>query len=259
MSAKVQRSFVMNVVRKKLACVSAQHVRRVCRAATNWKDVLDNPFYEKYKKKLEKIQGTPEKFVKAEKAPPDMLSRPFFSPVQMQNEALDQVMKVELIEHKSKDEIAQIWVEYHKTKNCVSAIILSDSYLQLQAKAMHCPMFVYPLPRNEGYEIWLSQFSGQKCYFTSLINYQTFQENAPHSFVLTHYTEFLETKGLVLARGEVDPSHLNTLEAQTLTNQMQLYYASQRADLYAMVRQFNHDPQHFDYKQLIEQLNNLSL
>ena len=55
---KVQRSFVMNFVSvRKLACGSAQHVRRVCRAATNWKDVLDNPFYEKYKKKLEKIQG----------------------------------------------------------------------------------------------------------------------------------------------------------------------------------------------------------
>lgn len=48
------------------------------------------------------------------------------------------------------------------------------------------------------------------------------------------------------------------LEAQNLTNQMQLYYASKRHELYAMVRQFNHDPQQFDYQLLINQLNTIT-
>lgn len=39
---------------------------------------------------------------------------------------------------------------------------------------------------------------------------------------------------------------------------MQLYYASQRPELYAMLRQFNHAPQDFDYKALIEQINNIN-
>lgn len=160
--------------------------------------------------------------------------------------------------------------------------------------------------------MWLSQFAGHKCYFTSLINYQVwlaasqrtagdqfavpqmFQENAPHSLILTHYVDFLYSKGMFY-----HPQHQikgishwqdlcwfvekwissawyaswcmhititndlsvlqSTLEAQNLTNQMQLYYASQRADLYAMVREFNHNPQNFDYKQLIGQFNTLSL
>lgn len=50
-----------------------------------------------------------------------------------------------------------------------------------------------------------------------------------------------------------------TIEAQNLANQTQLYYASQKGDLYAIVQQFNHDPEQFDYKELIEQLNNFSL
>ena len=44
----------MNVlVRKTLV----QQVRGIYRAATSWKDVLDNPFYDKYKKQLEAVQG----------------------------------------------------------------------------------------------------------------------------------------------------------------------------------------------------------
>lgn len=33
------------------------NVRTLYRAAGNWKDVLDNPFYDKYKRKLERVQG----------------------------------------------------------------------------------------------------------------------------------------------------------------------------------------------------------
>ena len=32
--------------------------------------------------------------------------------------------------------------------------------------------FVYPLPRSEGYEMIFSQFSGHRCFFTSLLQYK---------------------------------------------------------------------------------------
>ncbi len=35
----------------------SQQIRNLYRAATTLKDVLDNPFYDKYKKRLETIQG----------------------------------------------------------------------------------------------------------------------------------------------------------------------------------------------------------
>lgn len=55
--------------------------------------------------------------------------------------------------------------------------------------------FVYPLPRDEGYECIFGQFSGHRCYFTSLINYQQYQENAPVALTLTHYTDLQHSKG----------------------------------------------------------------
>ena len=55
--------------------------------------------------------------------------------------------------------------------------------------------FVYPVPRDEGYEFMFGQFSGHRCHFTSLINYQQHQENAPVSLTLTHYTDLQKSKG----------------------------------------------------------------
>ena len=96
--------------------------------------------------------------------------------------------------------------------------------------AIACLQFVYPLPRDEGYEFFFSEFSGVCCYFTSLINYQVsnslslslslsllqhlsiacwqmYQANAPVCLTLTHYTDLQESKGIYsrLATQSTDP------------------------------------------------------
>ena len=43
-------------------------------------------------------------------------------------------------------------------------------------------------------------------------------------------------------------------EAQYLANQVQLYYGTNQSDRFALVKQFNHDPQNFDYNTLLVQL-----
>lgn len=177
------------------------------------KEVADNPFYDKYKSKLEMAQGDLPLVETKDDAKKSAVSpRPSASNTRAASFSrppdLNILMKVDLIVDKSSDEITKIWVEHHKTKDCISAVMPSPSFLQLHTKSLHCPMFVYPLPREEGYEMWFSQFSGQRCYFTSLVNYQKFQDNAPISFTITHYTEFMESKGIVLVHGEVDTTVL---------------------------------------------------
>ena len=60
--------------------------------------------------------------------------------------------------------------------------------------------FLYPLPRAEGYEFMFSQFSGHRCHFTSLINYQQHQENAPILLTLTHYIDLQNSRGELYAQ-----------------------------------------------------------
>ena len=64
--------------------------------------------------------------------------------------------------------------------------------------------FLFPLPRDQGYEFFVVQFLGQEAHFTSLINYQAHKENAPECLNMMHYTEMAESKGIVLMVGEYD-------------------------------------------------------
>ena len=51
----------------------------------------------------------------------------------------------------------------------------------------------------------------------------------------------------------------STFEAQYLANQVQLYYSTNQADRYALVKQFNHDPQNFDYNSVLTQLQTANI
>ena len=51
----------------------------------------------------------------------------------------------------------------------------------------------------------------------------------------------------------------STFEAQYLANQVQLYYGTHQADRYALVKQFNHDPQNFDYNSVLAQLQTANI
>ena len=81
-------------------------------------------------------------------------------------------MKLDLLIDKTADEIKYIWIEYFKTKDCICGSLTSSIYDKIQERAANCPVFLFPLPRNEGYEFIVAQFAGQEIHFTSLINYQ---------------------------------------------------------------------------------------
>ena len=96
-----------------------------------------------------------------------------------------------------------------------------------------------------------------------------------------YYT--IHSIGIVLMAGELDTAHLvrytsllhcifiscceyinlfiiqTPLEAQYLANQAQLYYNSGNSERYALLRQFNHEPDTFDHRKLVEQLSNSSI
>ena len=75
--------------------------------------------------------------------------------------------------------------------------------------------FLFPLPRDQGYEFFVVQFLGKEAHFTSLINYQAHKENAPECLNMMHYTELADTKGVVLMVGEYDKDNLVRHEMQS--------------------------------------------
>ncbi|KAJ2202742.1 hypothetical protein EV180_007582, partial [Coemansia sp. RSA 518] len=139
--------------------------------------------------------------------------------------SLDQVMKLDMLNDKTCDEISEIWTQYHANKDTISAAIPTATYQQLLQVARKNPIFVLPLPREgQGIEFYFLQFDYHQVHFTSLIEYKTNQSNARPFLTLTHYTDFID-RGVVLMRGEVDSKNmLNVQAAQLLSLLMQQFY-----------------------------------
>lgn len=93
-----------------------------------------------------------------------------------------------------------------------------------------------------------------------MIDYQTNQESARPQFILTHYTDLVETKGVVLMVGEgsSELSSLKLADAQNLVYQTQLFYLTGSEEQKALVELFWKNPQTFDYKILIDAMSKLA-
>jgi ATP synthase F1 complex assembly factor 1 len=68
-------------------------------------------------------------------------------------------------------------------------------------------------------------WQGPHCLVTLLEEYMRHQENASPHLTVTFYTELLQSKGLVLARGEISSQELNTQEAEALVRKLQWFYS----------------------------------
>ncbi|XP_043498495.1 ATP synthase mitochondrial F1 complex assembly factor 1 [Polistes fuscatus] len=240
-------------------------------------NLKSNPYFDKYAKKIaelqlinpelleERIEEQEKKMQKKKetqeqernlyqaKAKAEVLQ-----PSPIKEARLSDIMNIEMIKGKTKEEIGEIWMEYHKQKDYICAIIESEQYEKILGYGSKYPLFLLPLPRKQGYEFFLSQFQGNKVYVTSLLWYQTHKENAPECLTLTHYTEFKDSMGIVLMRGEFDLNFLNCQEAQCLTNELQLYYIGKNSQRLKLLETFNNNPNNFKYNDLINHLEKIS-
>lgn len=240
-----------------------------------------NPYFDKYAKKIASVQqSSPEEFlaklenVKKEKAKtkfgPAEQARDYsglLNPkaplkTQPQEDAgfkkLSDIMKLDLVEQRSVEEIKQIWLQYHQGKEVICAAIPLEQYDLMMERAKKYPVFILPIPRSQGYEFMMLQFFANTIHFTPLINYQVHKENAPECLNIALYSE-LRSKGLVLMRGEYDPKVISGQEAQCLANQLQMYYSQQSESRLNLLESFTNKPDTFKHMDVIDELNNLKI
>merc|ERR550525_2073993 len=168
-------------------------------------------------------------------------------------------MKLELLRDKSKDEISDIWKLHHSSLDAVCAVIPADVWEEMRERFTKHKTFLFPLPRKNGYEFIVVQFLGKCAHFTTLINFQAHQENAPECLTLEHYTELLEEKGIVLMVGRYDSNVVTTQEAQCLANQVEMYYSNPSEEKRALLDMFTNTPDKLKHADLIEQLETINL
>ncbi|XP_047102700.1 ATP synthase mitochondrial F1 complex assembly factor 1 [Schistocerca piceifrons] len=239
-----------------------------------------NPHYQKYAEKIKQLQkSSPDEFLErmeALKSKPkkvkDAVKGREFSAISSPKETLDStgarttykqkklsdIMKMELIENKTADEVKHIWEDYHKTKEVIAAVIPVELYTKIYSRGKQYPVFLFPLPRGQGYEFIVSEISEHEVHFTPLISYQAYKENAPECLTLVHYAE-LQSKGIILMRGDYNKDILNGKESQCLANQLQMYYGQDNEKRLNLLERFTSRPDDFRHMDLIAELECLSL
>jgi len=187
-------------------------------------------------------------------------AKPALEPGTQTKEArLDSVMKIDMIKDRSKEEIIEIWNEYHKQKDCICGTMTPEQYDKMFARGKQYSTFLLPLPRKQGYEFIMCQFYGSEVHMTPLLWYQTHKENAPECLTMIHYTELRDDKGIILMRGEFDTKLLQVQEAQCLANELQLYYCDDNEHRLELLETFTNRPNEFKHMDLIAQLETISL
>lgn len=253
---------------KPLSTTSPQHTEE---EDTN---IQENPFYEKYKNKIAKAKkdGTyeaPNKYSRvlhresqSWKKNIENLEKRFTEKRKDEGRIsglklpanLDSLIKMELFVDKSADEISKLWTDYWSAKETVCAVVTNNVFATMEPRIKECPMFLYPLPREQGYEFYIAQFNEFHCFCTSLINYQVHGEDAPWEVCFKFYPELKDSKGIVLMTSEFDASKLSILEVQYLAQLQQLFYANPTEERYELMRTFNHFPDKFKYMDVVKEI-----
>ena len=244
-------------------------------------ELKNNPYYAKYADKIAKLQKTsPEEFLSKLEAtekpkqsnPAKEVGKDFSLPTKPKPEVteskasllakektLDSIMKLDLLREKTKDEISEIWKLHHASLDAVCAVIPADVWEEMRERFTKHKTFLFPLPRKDGYEFMVVQFLGKSAHFTTLINFQAYQENAPECLTLDHYTELIEHKKIVLMVGRYDTNMLTIQEAQCLANQVEMYYCAPSEEKRALLDTFTNSPNNFKHADLINQLEKIDL
>ncbi|SPP80452.1 ATP synthase mitochondrial F1 complex assembly factor 1 [Drosophila guanche] len=237
-----------------------------------------NPYYWKYAEKIAKIQQTSaEEFLDrvervvnpikdgqsqarsySELLNPKQELDKKQDAAELPHKKLSDIMKLELLADKSAEDLSQIWIEYHKTKEVLAATLTTAQYDTLMCRAKEHPIFLLPLPRSEGFEFFLLQFAANTVHFTPLLAYQVHHENAPECLTVVHYTE-VQDKGVVLMRGEYDSKVLTAQEAQCLANELQMFYYKTDESKMKLLETFTKRPDEFKHTDLIKEVENIQL
>jgi len=239
-------------------------------------DLQKNPFFDKYAEKIAKLQKkNPEEFLArieatAGKSQPGQ-AKDFSLPgaakqtlpggeeEPAKQKSLDSILKLELLSGKTGPEIEEIWCQHFSHKDCVSAVIPSQTYTTMQERFAEFNTFLFPLPRDQGYEFIVVQFLGHEAHFTTLINYQAHKENAPECLNMIHYPDLADSKGIVLMVGEYDKDVLSSTEARCLADQVELYYNKPSPSKLGLLEKFTRQPTLFTHEDLIAEMNSITL
>ena len=178
--------------------------------------------------------------------------------------ALDAIVKLDLLREEPRERIEEIWRGYHAEREHTLAEVWSSEEYEAFKVAVQTagPLFLYPVPRDGGYFVLISQTvgDGASCLYTYLEDFRQDPANAVPYLSIVFYTELAGSpgdsdsggsgKGIVLVRGDVTPGALELDECRRLLGLTRSCYQDKLLD----VRCFNQGDPRFDFEKHIADL-----
>ncbi|KAK8926290.1 hypothetical protein KSP39_PZI018168 [Platanthera zijinensis] len=171
----------------------------------------------------------------------------------LQRKPLESIIDIERAKFQSPEDLVSVWDDYHLGRGHIGTSIKAQLYNALDQRSRTCRYFVIPLRRGSGYTNMFVQVQMPHLLFTGLEDYKERGTQASPYFAVTHYTEFAETKGTVLIRGDVVlPSKLSDSEARWLLETAQTFYLNDVR--YKLVERFNKETHEFEFNDVLRAL-----
>jgi ATP synthase F1 complex assembly factor 1 len=161
---------------------------------------------------------------------------------------LGEITNLPLLELEESSAVKKIWESHHNNQEtAVATTLLEEEFSTVLLRAESSPFFIFPVKRESGHFILLSQAQGKHFLYTFLEDYKTNPDTATPYLSLTFYDDFLVNKGLGLVRGDFSEM-ITKPEAQTLLQVTTNLYLNQ----YEEIDRFNNRPGEFNFERYIE-------
>ncbi|PKA46327.1 hypothetical protein AXF42_Ash020851 [Apostasia shenzhenica] len=171
----------------------------------------------------------------------------------LQPKPLSSIIDVDRAKTRSPEDLISVWDDYHLGRGHISAAIKAPLYHLLEQRSLSCRYFVIPVWRETGYTNMFIQVQMPHMLFTGLEDYKARGTQACPYFTVTHYTEFAESKGVVLVHGDiVFASKLSDSEASWLLETAQTFYLNDVR--YKLVERFNKETREFEFNDVLRAL-----
>jgi len=170
---------------------------------------------------------------------------------------LDGVVNMEMFATQPVDILTTIWTEHHaQSATSMASVISAADFNIIQKRAVNTPFFTFPVMRETGHFVLLSQFQDKSFLLTYLEDYRTNPANAQPYMTITAYDELALTHGVVLLRADICAlATLSKTDAERILRQMVEMYRDDNK--YQHIYNFNKVTEQFDFEETMKLMNSI--
>mmetsp|Transcript_9881 Transcript_9881/g.12838 ORF Transcript_9881/g.12838 Transcript_9881/m.12838 type:complete len:210 (+) Transcript_9881:182-811(+) len=163
---------------------------------------------------------------------------------------LNEILKMEMIEGKSKEDIEFLWNSYHENKEgSIGLSVPGIDVTNVLERASENSFFIQPIFREEGFFNLMVQFQQKYFLLCLLEEYQQNPAQANSLITLSIFDDLVSDHDLGLVRGDIINKGITEDEGRKIVTNLFDIYA--KDDSYEDVIAFNKKPDTFDFNDFI--------